>query len=53
LRLAADAFLPAGRPDLLAIAVAVAGAAALVSGRASTPVVVLAAAVIGALASLW
>jgi chromate transporter len=53
LRLARDAFLPAGQPDLLAIAVAVAGVAALVSGRASTPVVVLAAAAIGAVASLW
>jgi chromate transporter len=53
LRLARDAFLPAGEPDLLAIAVAVASGVALVSGRASTPVVVLAAAAIGAVASLW
>ncbi|MEY3203828.1 MAG: Chromate transport protein [Planctomycetota bacterium] len=53
LRLAHDAFLPAGQPDVLAIAVAVAGGAALVSGRASTPVVVLAAAAIGVVASLW
>jgi chromate transporter len=53
LRLAHDAFLPDGQPDLVAIAVAVASGAALVSGRASTPVVVLAAAVIGAVASLW
>ena len=53
LKLARDAFLPAGQPDLPAIAVAVASAAALVSGRASTPVVVLAAAAIGAVASLW
>jgi chromate transporter len=52
LRLAHDAFLPAGQPDLPAIAVAVAGGAALVSGRASTPVVVLAAAALGAVASL-
>jgi len=52
LRLAADAFLPAGRLDPLAIAVAVSAAAALVTGRASTPVVVLAAAAIGAGASL-
>ena len=42
-----------GQPDVLAIAVAVAGGAALVSGRASTPVVVLAAAAIGVVASLW
>ncbi|MFM8952371.1 MAG: chromate efflux transporter [Planctomycetaceae bacterium] len=53
LRLARDAFLPAGQPDLLAVVVAVASGAALVSGRASTPVVVLAAAAIGAVASLW
>ncbi|MGB8854541.1 MAG: chromate transporter [Pirellulales bacterium] len=53
LRLARDAFLPAGQPDLLAIAVAVASGVALVSGRASTPVVVLAAAAIGVVASLW
>lgn len=52
LRLAADAFLPAGRLDPLAIAVALAAAAALVTGRASTPVVVLAAAAIGVGASL-
>ena len=52
-RLAADAFLPQGHVDPLAIVVAVASAAALVSGRASTPVVVLAAAAIGAVASLW
>ena len=52
LRLAADAFLPAGRIDPLAIAVALAAAAALVTGRASTPVVVLAAATIGAVAAL-
>jgi len=51
-RLAADAFLPAGRIDLLSITVAAAGSAALVTGRASTPVVVLAAAAIGAAASL-
>ncbi len=53
LRLAHDAFLPAGQPDLVAIAVAVASATALISGRMSTPVVVLAAAAIGAVASLW
>ncbi|MFM8379771.1 MAG: chromate efflux transporter [Planctomycetia bacterium] len=52
LRLAADAFLPAGRLDPLAVAVALAAAAALVTGRASTPVVVLAAAAIGVGASL-
>lgn len=53
LRLARDAFLPAGQPDLLAIAVAVAGGAVLAGGRASTPVVVLAAAAIGVVTSLW
>jgi chromate transporter len=53
LRLARDAFLPAGQPDLPAIAVAVAGGAVLVGGRASTPVVVLAAAAIGVVTSLW
>ncbi len=52
LRLAIDAFLPAGRIDPLAIVVAAAGAAALVTGWASTPVVVLAAAALGAVASL-
>lgn len=53
LRLAIDAFVPHGRVDPLAVVVAVAGAAALVSGRVSTPVVVLAAAAIGAAAILW
>ncbi len=52
LRLAADAFLPTGSVDPLAIVVALASAAALVRGWASTPVVVLAAAIIGAGASL-
>lgn len=52
LRLASDAFLPAGHLDPLASAVALAAAAALVTGRASTPVVVLAAATIGVGASL-
>lgn len=52
LRLAADAFLPHGRVDLLAIVVAAAGAVVLVSGRASTPVVVLASAGIGVAARL-
>jgi chromate transporter len=52
LRLAADAFLPAGRLEPLAIAVALAAAAALVTGRASTPIVVLAAATIGAVTAL-
>jgi chromate transporter len=51
LRLAADALLPAGRIDPLAIVVALAAAAALVTGRASTPVVVLAAATIGVVAA--
>jgi len=52
LRLASDAFLPAGHLDPLAVAVALAAAAALVTGRASTPVVVLASAAIGVGASL-
>ncbi|MFM8537479.1 MAG: chromate efflux transporter [Planctomycetaceae bacterium] len=52
LRLATDAFLPAGSVDPLAIVVALASAAALVRGWASTPVVVIAAAIIGAGASL-
>ncbi|MFM9010279.1 MAG: chromate efflux transporter, partial [Planctomycetota bacterium] len=52
LRLATDAFLPAGSVDPLAIVVALASAAALVRGGASTPVVVIAAAIIGAGASL-
>jgi len=52
LRLAADAFLPTGSVDPLAIVVALASAAALVRGWASTPVMVLAAAIIGAGASL-
>jgi len=51
-RLAGDAFLAAGTLDPLAIAVAAAAAAALVAGRASTPIVVLAAAVIGVVTSL-
>lgn len=51
-RLAAAAFLPAAGVDLLAIAVALASGAALFSGRVATPVVVLAAAAIGAATSL-
>ena len=52
LRLAADAFLPQGRFDPLACVVAAAAAWALIRGRATTPVVVVAAAAIGAVASL-
>ena len=52
MRLATDAFLPTGRVDPLAIVVALVSATALVRGWASTPIVVLVAATIGALASL-
>jgi len=52
LRLAAAAFLPSASVDPLALVVALAAAAALATGRASTPVVVLTAATIGAVAVL-
>jgi chromate transporter len=52
LRLAVEAFLPARTIDPLAIVVSLAAAAALVTGRASTPIVVLAAATIGVVAVL-
>jgi chromate transporter len=53
LKLAAASFLTAGRPDLLAVAVAVASGVALLRGWASTPVVVATAAAVGvALAAL-
>lgn len=51
-KLAAAAFYPAGRLDLLALLVSAAAAALLVTGRVSTPLVVLAAAAIGGLTSL-
>lgn len=51
-RLAAAAFVPDGRIDVVAALVAIVSAAALLAGRASTPVVVSAAAAIGVLASL-
>ena len=47
LRLAAASFLPDGRPDVLAVAVAVASGVALLQGWASTPVVVATAAAFG------
>jgi len=52
IKLAVASFLPAGRPDFLALAVAVASAAALLRGWVSTPLVVLAAAAIGVLTRL-
>ena len=51
-RLAADSFLPAGHPDLLAMVAAAAAAAVLFSGRVPTHLVVLAAAAVGAAVSL-
>lgn len=47
LRLAAASFAPDGRPAFLAIAVALAGGAALLRGWATTPVVVATAAALG------
>jgi chromate transporter len=51
-KLAAAALVPEGSIDPLAVVVALGSAAALLAGRASTPVVVAAAAAIGVLASL-
>ena len=51
-KLSAAALMPDGNIDLVAVLVAIGSAAALLSGRASTPVVVAAAAAIGVLASL-
>lgn len=51
LKLAEAAFLPGGSVDLVAVVVAAGSAAALLTGRASTPVVVAVAAAIGVLAS--
>lgn len=50
--LAVAAFCPGGRLDLLAVVVACAAAALLVTGRVSTPLVVLAAAALGGITSL-
>jgi len=47
LRLAAGAFFPQGSPEIVPILVAIASGIVLATGRASTPVVVLAAAAIG------
>jgi hypothetical protein len=47
IRLAAGAFFPQGNPQILPMVVAAACGVALALGRASTPVVVLAAAAIG------
>jgi len=51
LRLAAGAFFPQGSPEIVPILVAAACGIVLATGRASTPVVVLAAAAIGMLAA--
>ena len=51
-KLAAAALVPEGSIDPVAMVVALGSAAALLAGRASTPVVVAAAAAIGVLASL-
>jgi chromate transporter len=48
LRLAAGAFFPQGSPEIVPILVAAASGTVLALGRASTPVVVLASAVLGA-----
>jgi chromate transporter len=53
LKLASAAFLAKGSVDLVALVVAAASAAALLTGRASTPVVVAIAAVIGTLGSAF
>ena len=51
MKLATAAFVPGGSIDLVAVVVAAGSAAALLTGRVSTPVVVAIAAVIGVLAS--
>jgi chromate transporter len=52
INLAVAAFCPGGRLDLMAVVVACAAAALLVTGRVSTPLVVLAAAALGGITSL-
>ena len=49
LKLAVASFLPEGQPAVLPITVAIISAVALLRGWASTPVVVAAAAAVGAL----
>ena len=51
-RLAHDAFLPAGRLDIVAVVIAAAAAVALAAVKIPTPLVVLAAAAIGMLKTL-